>query len=133
MTRSRWNTASGWTLVELTIVISLIVVLSTLALVGYSNAIARSREAVLKEDLFRMRDAIDQYYADTQQYPSGFEALVTEGYIRAVPVDPFTGSSDTWQPILAELDPADPFAQGVFDIRSSYEGIALDGTPYAEW
>ena len=133
MTRSRWKSARGWTLVELTIVISLIVVLSTLALVGYSNAIARSREAVLKEDLFRMRDAIDQYYADTQQYPGGLEALVTEGYIRAVPVDPFTGSSDTWQPILAELDPADPFAQGVFDIRSSYEGIALDGTPYAEW
>ena len=133
MTRSRWDNAGGWTLVELTIVISLIVVLSTLALVGYSNAIARSREAVLKEDLFRMRDAIDQYYADTQQYPSGLEALVTEGYIRAVPVDPFTGSSDTWQPILAELDPADPFAQGIFDIRSSYEGIALDGTPYAEW
>ena len=133
MTRSRWDNASGWTLVELTIVISLIVVLSTLALVGYNNAIARSREAVLKEDLFRMRDAIDQYYADTQQYPSGLETLVTEGYIRAVPVDPFTGSSDTWQPILAELDPADPFAQGVFDIRSSYEGIALDGTSYAEW
>jgi len=133
MTRSRWNSAGGWTLVELTIVISLIVVLSTLALVGYSNAIARSREAVLKEDLFRMRDAIDQYYADTQQYPSSLEALVTEGYLRALPVDPFTGSSDTWQPILAELDPADPFAQGIFDIRSASDGIALDGTSYAEW
>lgn len=133
MARSRWHNASGWTLVELTIVISLIVVLSTLALVGYRNAIARSREAVLKEDLFRMRDAIDQYYADTQQYPSDLEALVAEGYLRAMPADPFTGSSDTWRPILAELDPADPFAQGVFDIRSSYEGIALDGTPYAEW
>ena len=133
MTRSRWNSAGGWTLVELTIVISLIVVLSTLALVGYSNAIARSREAVLKEDLFRMRDAIDQYYADTQQYPSSLEALVTEGYLRALPVDPFTGSSDTWQPILAELDPADPFTQGIFDIRSASDGIALDGTSYAEW
>ena len=117
----------------MTVVISLIVVLSTLALVGYRNAIAGSREAVLKEDLFRMRDAIDQYYADIQQYPSDLETLVAEGYLRAVPVDPFTGSSDTWRPILAELDPADPFAQGVFDIKSSYEGVALDGTSYAEW
>ena len=133
MTRSRWRQANGWTLVELTIVISLIVVLSTLALVGYRNAIARSREAVLKEDLFRMRNAIDQYYADKQEYPSTLETLVTEGYLRAVPADPFTNSSDTWRPILAELDPNDPLAQGVFDVKSSYEGFALDGTLYSEW
>ena len=112
VTRHRWRRgSSGFTLVELTIVISLIVVLSTIALVGYRNAISRSREAVLKEDLFRMRDAIDQYYADKQQYPSALETLVTEGYLRAVPLDPFTNSAETWQPILAELDPGDPMAQ----------------------
>ena len=87
------------------VVISLIVVISTIALVGYSNAITRAREAVLKEDLFRMRDAIDQYYADKQQYPAALETLVAEGYLRAVPLDPFTSSVETWQPILAELDP----------------------------
>ena len=134
VTRRRWGCShGGWTLVELTIVISLIVVLSTLALVGYRNAITSSREAVLKEDLFRMRDAIDQYYADKQQYPSALETLVAEGYLRAVPVEPFTSSAETWQPILAELDPADPFTQGIFDVKTTYEGIALDGTLYSDW
>ena len=134
VTHGRWGRGhGGWTLVELTIVISLIVVLSTIALVGYRNAITRSREAVLKEDLFRMRDAIDQYYADKQEYPSALETLVTEGYLRAIPLDPFTSSEETWQPILAELDPADPMAQGVFDVKTTYEGTALDGTAYSDW
>lgn len=124
---------NGWTLIELTIVISLIVVLSTLALVGYRNAIVRSREAVLKEDLFRMREAIDQFYADQEEYPSALQTLVTEGYLRALPVDPFTNSADTWQPIFAEMDPADPLAQGVFDVKSTYDGASLDGSLYAEW
>ena len=130
----RWaRRRGGFTLVELTIVISLIVVLSTIALVGYRNAITRSREAVLKEDLFQMRDAIDQYYADKQQYPPALETLVADGYLRAVPLDPFTNSADTWQPILGELNPDDPLAQGVFDVKTTYEGIAIDGTVYADW
>ena len=130
----RWaRRRSGFTLVELTVVISLIVVLSTIALVGYRNAITRSREAVLKEDLFQMRDAIDQYYADKQQYPPALETLVADGYLRAVPLDPFTNSADTWQPILGELNPDDPLAQGVFDVKTTYEGIAIDGTVYADW
>ena len=124
---------AGFTLVELTVVISLIVVLSTLALVGYRNAMTRSREAVLKEDLFRMRQAIDQYYADKEEYPDTLETLVNDGYLRALPVDPFTASAEAWQPILEELDPADPFAQGVFDVKSSHEGIAMDGSLYADW
>jgi len=131
--RRRGQDQSGWTLVELMIVISLIVVLSTIALVGYRNAITSSREAVLKEDLFRMREAIDQYYADKENYPEAMETLVTEGYLRAVPRDPFTSSVETWQPILAELDPADPLAQGVFDVKTTYEGTALDGTLYSDW
>ena len=133
MRRLRGRDHAGFTLVELTVVISLIVVLSTLAMVGYRSAITRSREAVLKEDLFRMRDAIDQYYADKQQYPSALEILVSEGYLRAVPAEPFTNSSESWQPILAELDPADPFSQGIFDVKTTYEGVALDGTVYSEW
>ena len=133
MRRLRGRDHAGFTLVELTVVISLIVVLSTLAMVGYRSAITRTREAVLKEDLFRMRDAIDQYYADKQQYPSAVETLVSEGYLRAVPAEPFTDSSESWQPILAELDPADPFSQGVFDVKTTYEGVALDGTLYSEW
>ena len=123
----------GWTLIELTIVISLITVLSTIALVGYGNAVTRSREAVLKEDLFRMRDAIDQHYADRGAYPPDLQALVNAGYLRSIPEDPMTRSSDTWVVVPAEPDQADPFVQGVYDVRSGSEGIALDGTAHADW
>ena len=132
-TRCRTPRCSGWTLIELTIVISLITVLSTIALVGYQSAVTRSREAVLKEDLFRMRDAIDQHYADRGEYPPALESLVSTGYLRAIPVDPFTGSAETWQVEPAPSDPADPFARGVYDVRSGSEAVALDGTNYAEW
>ena len=124
---------TGWTLIELMIVITLVTVLSTLALVGYRSAITRSREAVLKEDLFRMRDAIDQYYADKQEYPASLAALVSDGYIRALPTNPFTGEANAWEPVLAEPDPSAPMAQGVFDVKTSYEGVALDGSSYTEW
>lgn len=123
----------GWTLIELTIVISLITVLSTIALVGYGNAVTRSREAVLKEDLFRMRDAIDQHYADLGEYPSDLQALVGAGYLRAIPEDPMTRSSQTWVAVPAEPDPSEPFVQGVYDVKSGSEGLAIDGSAYAEW
>ena len=123
----------GWTIVELTIVVTLITVLATLALVGYRSAIVRAREAVLKEDLFRMREAIDQYYADRQEHPESLDVLVTAGYLRAIPEDPFTGVRDTWRPVAVEFDPANPFAQGIFDVKSGAEGTALDGTAYADW
>lgn len=128
-----WRCAQGWTLIELTIVISLITILSTIALVGYGNAVTRSREAVLKEDLFRMRDAIDQYYADLGEYPPDLHALVSVGYLRAIPEDPITRSSETWLVVPAEPDPADPFVQGVYDVKSGSEDLALDGTAYADW
>lgn len=131
--RRRLRSASGWTLIELTIVISLITVLSTIALVGYRSAVTRAREAVLKEDLFQMRDAIDQHYADRGAYPQALESLVSAGYLRAIPVDPFTGSTETWRVEFAASDPADPFARGVYDVRSGSEQLALDGTTYAEW
>lgn len=129
----RWRSARGWTLIELTVVISLITLLSTLAMVGYRSAVTRAREAVLKEDLFRMREMIDQYYADRGQYPPGLDTLVNEGYMRAVPEDPFTNSADTWLVVFAEPDPEDPLAQGVYDVKSGSAGVALDGTPYTEW
>ena len=123
----------GWTLIELTIVISLISILAAIALVGYRNALTRAREAVLQEDLFRMREAIDQHYADRGAYPASLDELVAAGYLRAVPEDPFTSASDSWQTEAAEFDPANPFAQGIYDVRSGSEGTALDGTPYNEW
>ncbi len=129
----RWRAEGGWTLIELTIVISLITVLSAIALVGYGSAITHSREAVLKEDLFRMRDAIDQYYADRGEYPAGLASLVSDGYLRSVPDDPFTNSPATWSPVLADMDPANPMLQGIFDVKSGSDQLALDGSPYAEW
>ena len=127
------GSAAGWTLIELVVVVSLMSTLVAIAMVGYGTAVTRTREAVLKEDLFRMRDAIDQYYADRTEYPPALENLVSEGYLRAIPEDPFTRSTATWQVVLAEYDPADPLAQGVFDVRSGASGAGLDGTPYAEW
>lgn len=126
--------ASGFTLIELLVVTVLIVVLASLALVGYQNSIVRAREAVLKEDLFRLRDAIDQYYADKNKWPQSLQDLVTDGYVREVPKDPITDSADTWQTVPAEPDPANPSSEpGVFDVKSGSERTALDGTPYAEW
>jgi len=129
----RLRAARGWTLIELTIVISLITVLATIALAGYGVAVTRAREAVLKEDLFRLRDAIDQYHADLDEYPPDLHALVGAGYLRSIPEDPMTRSSDTWVVVPAEPDRTDPLARGVYDVRSGSEGTALDGTAYAEW
>ena len=126
--------ASGFTLIELLVVTVLIVVLASLALVGYQNSIVRAREAVLKEDLFRLRDAIDQFYADKNKWPQSLQDLVTDGYVREVPKDPITDSADTWQTVPAEPDPANPSSEpGVFDVKSGSDRTALDGTPYAEW
>mgnify|MGYP001476395890 FL=1 len=132
MTRLERNT-NGWTLIELTIVITLMTILSTIALVGYRTATTRTREAVLKEDLFRMRDAIDQFHADRGVYPETLTELVSNQYLRSIPDDPFTGSADTWVVIFAEVDPTDPLITGIFDVRSASSAIALDGTVYAEW
>ena len=130
----RRNGASGFTLIELLVVTALVVVLASLALVGYQNSLVRAREAVLKEDLFRLRDAIDQYYADKNKWPQTLQDLVTDGYVRKVPEDPITNSADSWQTVPAEPDPGNPSSEpGVFDVKSGSDRTALDGTPYAEW
>ena len=124
----------GWTLVEMLIVIGLVIIMAGLATVGYGTAVTRSKEAVLKEDLFRMRDAIDQYFADRNEYPATLDSLVTGGYLRGIPEDPFTESSSTWEMESAAFDPANPLAApGVFDVRSGSQGVASDGSAYAEW
>jgi len=124
----------GFTLIELMVVMSLIVVLAGISVGVYANGQTRAREAVLKEDLFRMRDAIDQYYADKDSYPPSLGDLVSAKYLRAVPTDPFTNSSETWQTTMSDLDPANPSAvPGVFDVKSGSERTAIDGTPYATW
>ncbi len=126
--------ASGFTLIELLVVVSLIVVLASLGLAQYRNSVIRTKEAVLKEDLFRMRDALDQYYADKNQYAPALDALVSEGYLRQLPKDPFTDSTDTWQVIQAEPDPNNPTVDpGVYDIKSGSDLTAMDGSKYSDW
>ena len=134
ITKSPDHQIAGFTMIELLIVLSLIIVLATMAMTQHRAGVVHANEAVLKEDLFRMRDAIDQYYADKNQYPASLDALVSEGYLRKIPVDPFTRSADTWQTVPAEPDPNSPTAEpGVYDVKSGSDGTALDGTKYADW
>ena len=126
--------AGGWTLIELVIVMAIITVLAAMAMTVHRNSILLAREAVLREDLFRMRDAIDQYYADKGRYPSDLQALVTDGYIREVPQDPFTDSRDSWQTIPAESDASNPSAEpGIFNVKSGSDKTSLQGTPISEF
>ncbi|HEX5475645.1 MAG TPA: prepilin-type N-terminal cleavage/methylation domain-containing protein [Vicinamibacterales bacterium] len=134
MERNTRTGRAGFTLIELLVVISLISILAAMGLVQYKNSIVKAQESVLKTDLFRMRDAIDQYYADKGKYPASIDALVSEGYMRKVPEDPFTKSSDSWQTVPAEPDPNNPDAEpGIYDIKSGAQGTALDGSSYADW
>jgi general secretion pathway protein G len=126
--------ANGWTLVELLIVITLIMILASLALTQYRNSITSTKEAALKSDLFLMRDAIDQYYADKGKYPESLQSLVSESYLRAIPKDPFTNSPDTWQTEMADPEPGSTSAAtGIYDVKSGHDGTALDGSRYADW
>jgi general secretion pathway protein G len=125
--------SNGFTLIELLVVVSLISILAAIGIAGYRNSVTRAMEATLKEDLYRMRDAIDQYYADKGQYPASLDSLVSDGYLRKVPEDPFTKAAD-WMTVPAEPDPNNPSAQpGIYDVKSISEGMALDGTKYSDW
>jgi general secretion pathway protein G len=124
----------GFTLVELLIVISLISILAAMGLVQYRNSVVQAKESTLKTDLFRMRDAIDQYYADKGKYPSALDSLVSDGYMRRIPEDPFTKSADSWTTVPAEPDPNNPSAEpGVYDVKSGAQGTGLDGSNYSDW
>jgi general secretion pathway protein G len=125
---------SGFTLIELLVVIALISILAGMAVVQYRNSIQRTQEATLKTNLFRMRDAIDQYYADKGKYPASLDALVSDQYLRKIPEDPFTKSSDTWQTVPAEPDPGNPSADpGIYDVKSGAQGQSLEGTSFSDW
>jgi general secretion pathway protein G len=124
----------GFTLIELLVVMSLLVILASIGLMTYSTSIRSGKEAVLKTDLFQMREAIDQHYADKSKYPLTLQDLVSAGYLRKIPEDPFTGSAETWQTVMSEPDPNNPTAEpGISDVKSGSEEIALDGTKYNEW
>jgi len=119
----------GFTLIELLVVLAVIATLLTLAVPRYFGSIDKSKEAVLKENLFQLRDAISRYHADKGKYPETLEALATDKYLRKIPVDPMTETASTW----VVVPPADPQKTGVYDVRSGAQGKGLDGTEYAQW
>jgi general secretion pathway protein G len=132
--QDRFSRQHGFTLVELLVVISLIGILAAMGMVQYKNSVVKTQETVLKTDLFRMNDAIDQYYADKGKYPSSLDSLVSDGYIRKIPEDPFTHSTDSWQTVPAEADPNNPSAEpGIYAVKSGAQGTALDGSNYSDW
>jgi len=117
----------GFTLVELMIVVTIAGILITLAEPSFRNSVVNAREAVLKQDLFTMRDAIDQFRADRGKYPTTLLELKEVGYLKRIPVDPFTRSDGTWQEIPDQVE------SGVFDVHSGSDLVARDGTPYNYW
>jgi len=130
----RTRSARGFTLIELMVVMAIIVTLATIGMVQYRQSVQFARESVLRDDLFKMRDAIDQYYADKNQYPPTLDDLVSSGYLRAMPKDPITNSTSTWQTVQAEPDPNNPSLQpGVYDVKSGSELSGLDGSRYGNW
>ena len=119
----------GFTLIELLIVLAIVAVLLTIAVPRYYASLDRSKEAVLKENLYQLRDAIGKYYADKGKYPQTLESLASDKYLRKVPLDPITDSTSTW----LVVSPDDPQKSGVFDVRSGAPGKALDGSEFSTW
>ena len=125
----RFRGRTGFTLIELLIVFTIVALLLTIAVPRYFGSLGRSKEAVLKEDLFQLRDAIGKYYGDKGKYPESLEALATEKYLRKVPVDPITESTTTWVVVA----PEDPQKGAVYDVKSGAQGKASDGSVFSEW
>ena len=123
----RLTGAKGFTLIELLIVVSIIGILATLAAPSYQASVIKAREAALQQDLFTLRDLLDQHRADQGKYPSSLQALVSAGYVRAIPRDPFTNSATSWQEMT------DVTEGGIFDVFSGSEYVGTNGTPYNRW
>jgi general secretion pathway protein G len=131
--RSR-RSQQGFTLLELMIVMIIIMTLAAIAIPSYMNNVRHAREAVLKEDLHTMRTAIDSYTVDKEKAPQTLDDLVQAGYLKAMPVDPFTHRSDTWLAVQDDsLMTIDQTQSGISDVHSGAQETASDGTSYNTW
>jgi general secretion pathway protein G len=117
----------GFTMIEMMIVVSIVGILATLAVPSYQASVVKAREAALRQNLFTMRDVLDQHRADQGKYPPSLQLLVSAGYLRAVPKDPFTNSLTTWQEITS------PVEEGVIDVFSGSDLVGTNGVPYNQW
>jgi general secretion pathway protein G len=131
---------SGFTILELLVVMTIIGILAAIAVPALRDSPQRAREATLKEDLFTMRSVIDQFHGDKGFYPPDLATLVTDGYLRKIPIDPMTKSAETWVTALEQAppatdttEPAAPTNPGIVDIHSGSSDKALDGTLYKDW
>ena len=120
---------SGFTLIELMVVLAIIATLLTIAVPRYFSSLEKSREAVLQQNLALLRETLDKYYGDMGKYPDALDQLVSSKYLRSVPVDPMTDSSATW----VSVPPDQPEMGGVYDVKSGAQGVARDGTEYRNW
>ena len=129
--KKRWH---GFTLIELMIVISIILILVSISVPIYSNSVIHSKEAVLRDDLFTMRSVIDQYTLDKVKAPQSLQDLVAAGYLKNIPKDPITGSTETWQVTTDDtlMDPSQT-QPGITDVHSGASGVGSDGTAYSSW
>jgi general secretion pathway protein G len=134
MANSYHSRQRGFTLIELMIVISMILILVSISVPAYNQSITRAKESVLRQDLFQLRSLISQYTLDKQKAPQGLEDLVSSGYIKQIPIDPMTGSNGSWtveqEDSLMSVDQQDP---GISDVHSGAEGTSSDGTAYSSW
>lgn len=131
------GSSRGFTLIELLVVLAIIGILVAIAVPQLQQAPIRAKEAALREDLFTFRTCLDQYYADKGHYPDSLQTLVTDKYIRKLPIDPFTKSADSWQVVMEEADSSETASQeppGIIDVKSGSKQVSLiDKTPYNTW
>jgi general secretion pathway protein G len=132
--RRAFERLRGFTFVEMMVVITIMVIIISMAIPVYNRAIIRAKESVLKNNLFTMRTVIDQYSSDKAKAPQNLQDLVTEGYLQKLPVDPMTGNNQTWRTVMEDASQSISQSEpGIFDVHSGSDKMSLDGTAYSEW
>lgn len=125
---------AGFTLIEIMMVMAIVSILVSVAVPLYQKALIRSKETILKQNLFTLRTVIDEYTYDKQKAPQTLEDLVTAGYLRRIPMDPMTGSDRSWKIIMEDAtNTVNQSEPGIFDVRSGSDQTSLEGTAYSEW